>query len=63
MDVALLLNSTESDLSDAALEHAALTEKIRKLKLAARKVEFIVSFSHADFMSSRFESFRIPFSA
>ena len=57
MDVALLLTSTESDLSDTALENDALTAKIRKLKLDARKVEFIVSFSHADFMSSRFESF------
>ena len=57
MDVAPLLASTESDLSDTERDHAALTEKIRKLKLAARKVEFIVSFSHAGFMSSRFEGF------
>ena len=57
MDVALLLTSTESDLSDTALENAALTAKIRKLEQDARKVEFIVSFSHSDFMSSRFESF------
>jgi hypothetical protein len=59
VDVALelLLTSTESDLSDSALENDALTAKIRKLEEDARKVEFIVSFSHSDFMSSRFEGF------